>query len=158
MIHEYNGEALKAYCRLMYHDITREAYNAMAFAGLPPGAGGSEAQREANVSAALILFVPLDWLWFTRSEDYAVTPEALASELDIVVTYQQLERVVYARVIATGLTPAADPFTTRPVITRADLMTQVIFTPHVEKQQHLTQFESRQGQLFKVGCILERKT
>lgn len=36
-LHSYNGEFLKAYCRLYYHDISREAYNAMGFAGLPPG-------------------------------------------------------------------------------------------------------------------------
>jgi hypothetical protein len=36
-LQEWNGEAIKAYRRLMYHDISREAYNAMAYAGLPPG-------------------------------------------------------------------------------------------------------------------------
>lgn len=151
-IHEYSGEALKAYLRLQLHDISREHYNAMAFAGLPPGAGAGEAVREANVTVAggIQVYVPLDWFWFTKFEDYALTPEALSSNLDIVVSYRRLEELIYSRVIATGLTPAADPFTTRPAISRAELFTQLIFEPHVQKGLHLASFESRQGQLFKI--------
>jgi len=155
-IQEYNGEFLKAYCRLYYHDVYREAYNAMAFAGLPPGAGGGEAQREANASAAFILYVPLDWLWFTRFEDYALTPEAVSSELDVRIQYRALEELVYARVIATGAVVAADPFTTRPAITRAELCQQLIFEPHVQKGIHLSSFESRQGQLYKILDVEEQ--
>lgn len=149
-LHEYRGEMLKAYFRLMFHDISREAYNAMQFAGLPPGPGGSEAVRQANVSAATTVYVNLSWLWWTRFEDYALTPEGLASELDLVVTYAPLEQLVYARVVATGLTPAADPFTTRPAITLSELFTQLIHVPGPEKSIQLASFEHRQGQLFKI--------
>lgn len=149
-MHEYSGEMVKHYNRLMFHDITRESYNAMAFAGLPPGAGGAEAQREALASNAFTVFVPLDWLWFTRSEDYSMTPEALASNLELVVQFRNLEQLIYARVTATGLTPAADPFTTRPIITDCQLYTQLIFTPHVEKTMHLGEFEKRQGHIYKI--------
>lgn len=149
-IQNYNGEFLKAYKRLMEHSITQEHYHATNFAGLPPGAGGSEATREANVSAATVIFPELEWFYFTRSEDYAQTPEALSSELELVVRYQRLERLVYARVIATGLTPAVDPFTTRPTISESLLFTQLIHCPGPEKEMHLRRFDSPQGLLFKI--------
>lgn len=149
-LQEYSGEAVKFYSRLIYHDVFREHYNAQGFAGLPPGAGGAEAQREALCSNAFTLFVPLTWLFFTRTEDYAFTPEALASEVDIVVKYEDLEKLVYARVILTGATVAADPFTTRPIITKAELCHQLIFTEPMEKQQHLGKFEARQGMIYKI--------
>lgn len=129
VLHEYRGSFLKAYLRLMSHDITREAYNAMQYAGLPPGPGGSEAVRQANVSAALVVYSDLQWLWWTRFEDYALTPEGLSSEIDLAVTYAQLENLVYARVTATGLTPAGDPFTTRPAIVTSELFTNSFTIP-----------------------------
>lgn len=156
-IHSYNGEFLKAYMRLCQHDIARETYHAQGFGGLPPGAFGGEAEREALVSSAFTLYVPLDWFWFTRSEDYALTPEALGSELDLIVDYRALEQLVYARVIATNAVVAADPFTTRPLITRSELCTQLIFEPHVQKNLHLSTFESRQGQLFKILDVEEQR-
>lgn len=156
-IHQYNGEAIKAQNRLMYHDVGREAYNAMVFGNLPPGAGGAEAAREANVSAATLVFIPLDWLWFNVSEDYALTPEGLASELDVIVKYRNLEQLIYARVIATGLTPAGDPFTTRPAITQVDLVTQLIFEPKMQKTLNLAQFDTPQGQLFKILDFEEQR-
>lgn len=159
-IQEYNGEAEKAYNRLVYNDISREHHNAMLLAGLPPGVGGSEASRSSTLTPptlpAQILFIPLDWLWFTKYEDYSLTPEALSSELDVVIRYRALEQLVYARVIATGLTPAGDPFTTRPAITSVELFTQLVFEPHAMKNMYLRTFESEQGQLFKI-LDLERQ-
>lgn len=156
-LHEYRGEMLKAYLRLLLHDVSREAYFAKQFAGLPPGAGGSEAVREANVSAAISVFVDLQWLWFHRSEDYAATPEGLASELDVVVNYETLERLVYARTNPGGLIPVADPFTTRPAIVQSQLFTQLIHVPGPEKAMHLSSFESRQGHLFKILDVEEQR-
>ena len=149
-IHEWKGEACKAHARLMYHDVSREAYNAMSFAGLPPGIGGGEAQREALVTAAFTLFVPLDWFWFTQHEDYALTPEALASELEIVVNYRRLEQLVYARDTGTGLTQAI-PFAVAPTISQARLCTQLIFEPHIQKARNLAGFEEQDGRLFKIA-------
>lgn len=94
------------------------------------------------------MFVPLSWLWFTRTEDYAFAPEALTSEADLIIEYQSLEKLVYARVIATGATVAADPFTTRPVITKSELCHQLIFTEPIEKKGHLTTLEK--GMVFKI--------
>lgn len=156
-IHEYNGETKKWVDRLWYHDISREADFALMYAGMPPGAGGAEAEREANVSAAITVYVPLDWLWFTKSTDYAFTPEALSAEPDLIVYYRKLENLVYARVIATGLTPAGDPFDTRPVITLSELFNEVVFTPAIENNLHLATFESRQGQIFKILDIESHK-
>lgn len=156
-IQEYNGEAIKMYSRLMNHDISLEAYNAMAFAGLPPGAGGSEAQREANCSAALILYVPMSWLWFVRSEDYALTPEGLASELDLIVDYRALSQLVYSRVKSTGLTPTTNPFDTSPAITKSELFTQLIHNPGPEKVRNLSKFEGKQGQIFKILDLEEHR-
>lgn len=157
VLHDFRGEPVKAYNRLVQHDIAREAYFAMAFAGLPPGTGGSEAQRELNASSAFIAFVPLSWFWFTRGEDYAFTPESLASEVDLIVGYQQLARMVYARVIATGLAPTSSPFTTAPAITRAELYTQLIHAPGPEKTLHLSKFEGGQGQIYKILDIEEQR-
>lgn len=156
-IHEYNGEATKMYSRLMNHDISLEAYHAMQFAGLPPGAGGSEAQRQANVSAALQVYIPMSWLWFVRSEDYALTPEGLASELDLIVRYRPLEQLVYARVKASGLPPAGNPFTTSPAITKSELFTQLVHNPGPEKVRNLGKFEGRQGQIFKILDLEEHR-
>lgn len=150
ILQEYPGEAVKAYRRLMHHDINREAYNAMSFASLPPGAGGSEAQREALVSAETVVYIPLDWLYFCRFEDYAVTPEALASELDLSLVYRPLRQVAYGRVIATGLTPAGSPFTTEPQITSTILFQQLIHLPVPEKNKHLATYETDQGNLYKI--------
>ena len=150
-IQEYNAEVAKAYCRLMYHDISREAYNAQTFASLPPGAGGAEAIRQANVSTALTVFVPLHWLWFCRSEDYALTPESLASELDLLVLHNTLERLVYARKTSDSTVPTtATLWTTQPVITKCELFTQLIHTTQVEKALHLATFESQQGNIYKI--------
>lgn len=149
-IHTFQGEMVKMYNRLMNHDINREAYNAMAFAGLPPGAGGAEAQREALTTTAFQLFVPLDWLFFTRFEDYALTPEALAAELELIIDYRALEQLVYARVIATGATVAGNPFTTNPIIASSELFTQLIYNPEPERNAHLMSFDTEQGQLFKI--------
>lgn len=156
-LQEYRGEMVKAYLRLLLHDISRESYFARNFAGLPPGAGGSEAVREANVSAATSVFVDLSWLWFHRSEDYAATPEGLASELDVVINYETLEHLVYARTDPGGLVPAVDPFTTRPAITQSQLFTQLIHVPGPEKAIHLGSFEQRQGHLFKILDVEEQR-
>jgi len=131
----------------------------MAFAGLPPGVGGSEAARSSVGGVTLparVLFVPLDWLWFTKYEDYALTPEALSSELDLIIQYRALSQLVYARVIATGLTVGANPFTVDPAITSVELFTQLVFEPHAMKNMYLRTFESEQGQLFKI-LDLERQ-
>ena len=135
----------------MYHDVSRETYNAMVYAGLPPGAGGSEAVRQANVQAALTVYVPLDWLWFVRSEDYALTPEALASELDMSVLYNTIERMVYARKTSDSSVPTtATLWTTQPAITQSALYTQLVHTTQVEKALHLATYESQQGNVYKI--------
>jgi hypothetical protein len=152
-LQEYQGEPVKAYWRLMQHDVFREPYAALAWALMPPGVtGGYEATRQANTAAAFSVYVPLDWFWSTRFEDYAQTPESLASELELVIQYQALARLVYARVTATGLTPVASPFTTAPAITATTLYTQLIHTPVPEKNLHLSIFESPQG---KIDHILD---
>jgi len=147
-IHEYSGEELKFYQSLMYHPITRENNFALTLGGLPPGGAGFEAQRQANIALAIKLLIPLDWLWFTRSEDYAATPEALSAELDIIVKYRPLNQLVYGRVILGGAT--VNPFTTEPAITRCQLCTQIVHPPKAEKAKHLATFESRQGQIYKI--------
>lgn len=149
-LQEYDGEPMKAYRRLMKHDIMREAYNAMNFAGLPPGAGGAEAQREALVTSTFDLYVALDWLYFCRFEDYSVTPEALASELDLSIVFRPLRQLVYARVIATGLTVVGSPFDVAPTIESTVLYQQLIHLPVPEKNRHLTTFETDQGNLYKI--------
>lgn len=148
-LQEWNGEAIKAYRRLMYHDISREAYNAMTYAGLPPGVGGSEAQRQANVALALTLYIPLDFMYWCRFEDYSLVPEALASELELEVLYRPLNQVVYARVTATGLTSSA-PFSTAPTIASSTLYQQLIFVPTPDKNNMLKTYETDQGQVFKI--------
>lgn len=103
------------------------------------------------MSAAITIYVPLDWLFFVRSEDYSLTPEALASELDLNVLYSTLERMVYARVTATSLVPTtATLWTTQPAITQSALYTQLIHTTQVEKALHLATYESAQGNVYKI--------
>lgn len=148
-IQVYSGEFLKAYLRLMEHDIFREFYNARNLAGLPPG-GAFETARRTEVTAAQILLPSLDWLYYTRSEDYSLHPEALASELDLEVTYAALSKVVYARVTATGLTPVASPFSTAPTIATTRLYQQVIHPPVPEKNISLKTYEKDHGNIFKV--------
>lgn len=149
-LQEYPGEAVKHYRRLMHHDINREAYNAMAFGGLPPGAGGGEAQRELLASTAFDFYIPLDWLYFCRFEDYCLTPEALASELDLSIVFRPLRQMVYSRVIATGAVPVGSPFTTAPTISSSVLYQQLIHLPVPEKNRHLQTFETDQGNLYKI--------
>ena len=150
-IQEYVGEAEKAYHRLTKHDISRECYNALALAGMPPGAaGGAEAQRQANVTAQFQVTIPLSWMYFTTSEDYSLTPEALSAELDFKMLYRRLEQLVYARVIATGLVPTTDIWTTRPRILTAELLTQLVVNTVPEKALHLSTFEAAQGNIYKI--------
>jgi hypothetical protein len=149
-IQNYNGEALKAYKRLMEHDITKEHYNATNEAGLPPGAGGGEARRQANVTRITIVYPHLEWLYFTRSEDYALTPEALSSEVDLSIRYRRLENLVYTRVTANGNLVVGEPFTVRPAITESLLFTQLIHTPGPEKEVHLRRFDTPQGLVYKI--------
>ena len=155
-IQTYGGEMLKMYHRLMFHDIEREHYHAMALAGLPPG-GQGETLREQRTQQGFQLFVPLSWLFFTRFEDYTLTPEALASNLDLLVQYAPLARLVYSRVIATGAIPAGNPFDTDPAITSTELFQQLIFTPNPEKNAHLSTFETEQGNLYKLLDVEEQR-
>ncbi len=148
-IQEYNGELLKAYQRLLEHDITREHYNARNSAGLPPG-GALETSRSTAVTTGTVVFPAFSWLFFTRSSDYALTPEALSSEMEVNVDYRRLEELVYARTNPGGLVPVVDPFTTRPRITESLLFTQLVHTPGPEKAMHLKRFESDQGVIFKI--------
>lgn len=147
-LHEFSGEELHFYQRLMKHDIYMETNYGLTLAGLPPGAGGSEAIRKANISAAQVVIIPLDWLWWTTSEDYALCPEALSAEIEIVVTYRPLNQLVYGRVIIGSA--VASPFTTEPAITESLLCMQMIFPPTAERTKHLASFESKQGQVFKI--------
>lgn len=158
VLQEYNGEALKAYKRLMSHDIDREAYYAQAFGNLPPG-GAFEAIRQANVAVAapaipvpesFILYVPLDWFYFTRCEDYACVPEALSSEIDLEIRYRPLQNVVYARTVPGGVTPVVNPFAIQPTIVRSELFQQLIHVPVPEKNSNLRTYELEQGNLFKI--------
>ncbi len=149
-LHAYDGQAVKPYRRLMENDIFREAYNAMAFAGLPPGSAG-ESVRIAQVTAQTLLYVPLDWLWFTRFEDYSLVPEALSSELDLFINYQSLGLCTYARIVSTGAGVAGvSPFTTAPNISSSRLFTQLIYVPTPEKNLNLMSYENDQGNLFKI--------
>lgn len=148
-IHAYPGELVKAYKRLLEHDITREHYGATNFALLPPGVGGSEAVREANLTNGCTVFPELEWLFFTKFEDYAMTPEALSSEVELVVDYTPIEQLVYAR-NAAGAIPVGNIFTTRPTITESLCFTQLIHTPGPEKELHLRRFDTDQGVLYKI--------
>ena len=48
-LQEWQGEPVKAYWRLLLHDVAREPYFALAWAGMPPGlTGGYEATRQAK--------------------------------------------------------------------------------------------------------------
>lgn len=149
-IQQYNGEMVKAYKRLMEHDITKEHYNATNQAMLPPGPAGWEAIRVANVTAGVEVLPELEWLYFTRSEDYAQTPEALSSELELVIDYARLENLIYARVTATGAIPVGEIFTTRPAITSSLLFTQLVHCPGPEKELHLRRFDTNQGVIYKI--------
>lgn len=146
----YRGEFLKAYNRLMYHDVAREGYIAETLANLPPG-GAEEATREANLTAGVTVIVPLNWLWFCRDIDYSFTPEAISGNMDIFVDYQRLSRLIYARVTATGLTPVGDAWlSVAPAITKAELVLPIIHDTKVHKALHLSTFEQRQGNIFKL--------
>jgi len=149
-IQAYPGELVKAYKRLLEHDITREHYNATNFAGLPPGGpAGAEITRRDNVTQGCVVLPELEWFYWTRFEDYAMTPEALTSELEIAIDWAPLERIIYAR-NANGTIPPGEIFTTRPRITEALLYTQLIHVPGPEQDKHLRRFESEQGVLFKL--------
>ncbi len=154
-LQEYSGEALKMYRRLMEHDIFREMYNGMAQAGLPPG-GAFEVIRQGTLTSGLTLYVPLDWLYYTRFEDYSCHPEALASELDLEILYAPLSNVVYARDGAGApVTTAAGIWTTvsgvtGPRIVSTELFQQLIHVPVPEKNMNLMTYEKDQGNLFKI--------
>ena len=148
-IQNYNGEVVKAYKRLLEHDITKEAYNATNLAGLPPG-GIFEARREAAVTAGDIVYPELEWLFFTKFEDYALTPEALSSEMEIVIDYRSLPELVYARNAAGAVPAAGAVWTTAPAITESLLFTQLIHAPGPEKERHLRRFDSPKGLLYKI--------
>ena len=154
-LQEYGGEPLKMYKRLMEHDIFREMYNGMAQAGLPPG-GAFEVIRQGTLTAGLTLYIPLDWLYYTRFEDYSCHPEALASELDLEILYAPLSNVVYARSGAGApVTTAAGIWTTvagftGPHIVSTELFQQLIHVPVPEKNMNLMTYEKDQGNLFKI--------
>jgi hypothetical protein len=154
-LQEYGGEPLKMYNRLMKHDIFREMYNGMAFAGLPPG-GAFEVIRQGNLTSGVILYVPLDWLYYTRFEDYSLHPEALASDLDLEILYEPLSNCVYARDNAGNpITTATGIWTTvagqtGPKITKTELFQQLVHVPVPEKNMNLMTYEKDQGNLFKI--------
>lgn len=146
IVAQYRGDALKHYMRLYMNDIARETYFAIAQAGLPPGNAGAENSR--RVGTPLTLYIPLDWLWFVRNEDYALTPEALAGELELVVKWRNLSELAYGRVLAGGA--VANPWSVAPTITSCELHTQLIHTPKIEASKHLSTFESEDGHVMKV--------
>ena len=146
----YRGDFLKAYNRLMYHDVAREGYIAQTLSGMAPG-GADEVTREANLTNGITLLVPLSWLWFTRELDYAFTPEAISGNMDVFVDYRRFQQLIYARVTATGLTPVGDAWlTVQPQITKCELVLPIIHDTKVHKALHLSTFEQRQGNVFKL--------
>lgn len=155
-IQAYNGELEKAVNRLMFNDIDRELYNALILGNLPPGSAG-ETLRINNVSAAVTLYIPLDWLWYCMYDDYALTPEAIAGELQLIIKWRQLENLIYARTVPGGITPVVDPFTVRPVITEALLFQQLIYENKPAKVLNLQSFTQGQGQIFKIRDIEEQR-
>jgi hypothetical protein len=56
---------------------------------------------------------------------------------------------VYGRNNA-GPNATVSPFTADPVITSCKLFVQTIFTPHIEKTAHLSSFEQKNGQIYKI--------
>lgn len=146
IVAQYRGEHLKQYMRLYMNDIARETYFATALAGLPPGLAGAENSR--RVGTALTVYIPLDWLWFTRSEDYAFNPEALAGELELIIKWRNLSELAYGRVILGGA--VTNPWSVAPTITSVELCTQLVHPPKIEKSQHLATFEGKDGHLMKV--------
>ena len=151
-IQSYKGEGLKFYQRLMDHDITKEHYNGLQMAGLPGVSG--EAIREANLNSAttpfLTLWVCLDWLWFTKDLRTMLTPEAVSSEIEIVIKFRPLNQLIYSR---NGAGAAVQPWVSManaPRITDEQIVTQLVFTPKVEASKHLARFETTKGLLYKI--------
>lgn len=160
-IQSYKGEGLKFYQRLMDHDITKEHYNGLQLAGLPGAAG--EAIRQAyllgtptpgvtsvDANGQFIIWVCLDWLWFTKDMRTLLTPEAVSSEIELVIKLRPLNQLVYARSPAGA---PVDPWAVggvRPRIIEESIVTQLIFTPKVEASKHLARFETTKGLLYKI--------
>jgi hypothetical protein len=160
-IQSYKGEALKFYQRLMDHDITKEMYNGLQLAGLPGVAG--EVIRKAylkngvtagvtsvDANGQFFIWICLDWLWFTKDLRVMLTPEAVSSEIEIIIKFRNLNNLVYCR-NAGGAT--VDPWAgsgVYPSIISTQIVHQLVFTPKVEASKHLSRFETTKGLLYKI--------
>lgn len=130
-----------AWRRISRNDVNIEGVNALVLGGLPP-AGATETIRQDAVTNGVVIYTPLEELYFVHDKSQCWMPEAHSLEGEIIVKYSPLARLVYSD-------NGADPFTTAPAITESYMRICEVTLSATEKAQRLQTYAGKQGQLHK---------
>lgn len=142
VLHEYDGEYQQLWQRITTNEVDEEGRNALTLGALPLSVGGiPEFQRRTSLVDGVTVHVPLNRLWFSQHLDEAWMPEAFATEGEIEIQLQRLERVVYNALTATT------PFVTPPTIESIRLRAREITLTVPEKMNRLSFYETDRGNL-----------
>ncbi len=153
VLHQYDGEYQQLWQRLTVNEVNEEGRNALTLGGLPitVAPGNPELQRSSlaatgALTIGLVLYVPLNRLWFSQHFDEAWMPEAFATEGEIEVELARLEDIVYSH---DGVTNPFAVAADRPAITQIRLIAREITLTVPEKMSRLSYYETDRGNLVK---------
>ncbi len=151
ILQNFTGEFMYMWRRLTMHDNHIETTNAQILGGLPAG-GASETSRETALVQGLVLYVPLEELYWVWSRDEHWMPEAHAQELEVIISLAPLGRIIYSN-------DGTDPFDAggvAPTIQQCRLLAQQVTTSASEKKGRLALHETSDG-LIEHFLDLERQ-
>ena len=152
ILHEYDGEYQQLWQRLTTNEVNEEGRNALTLGGLPLSVSGAgEAQRADALTNGLVLYVPLNRLWFSQHLDEAWMPEAYATEGELEITLQALDQLVYNAVVRPAVGGAVpSPFAApgnQPTVDGIRLITREVTLTVPEKLARLNYYETDRGLL-----------
>ena len=151
ILQEYTGEFAQIYQRVNVNEVNEEGRNALTLGGLPLAANNSvpEQQRHVALRDGLVLYVPLDRLWFCQNHDEMWMAEAYSTEGEIEIELARIEDVVYNAIAAD---PRPSPFNSAldiPPILSAQLIAREVTLTVPEKMARLEYYETDRGMLCR---------
>lgn len=143
ILQQYPGEYAALWNKLTKNEIQLQSRNALAAGGLPlSGQAQNEQQRRQMLVQGVTVYCPLDRLWFVQNKDEAWTPEALATQGEIQIQIQRLEKLVYnATQRIAGVVPSPFVGGAPPTIRSMRLWSRDVILTVPEKNARLQQFE-----------------
>lgn len=146
ILQRFDGDIQHLKQRLYRHQILTEGRDQAQRSGSQFPEQGAGFGRDLDLSLNHIVRVDLTELFWVNFPDEYLTPEGLASEVELEITLRGLDSLVYS---SDGLSPFIGVNGVAPAVTAARLLPVTISLPDREKQLRLAQFETQQGHLIK---------